>query len=139
MRKNILWATALLLPTLAFGEPVWFTLAGDPLDERADTIVIDVASLKRSQNLQSMTVRVSRRHERRSNFTGYSFRSYAALAQIDCAKQTARLIDTTFYAEPLWEGTPKGFVEFEDKNVPLALREFDPNPMPRLMRAACQS
>lgn len=136
---NILWAAALLLPSLAHSDPIWFTLAGDPRDEHADTIVIDVASLKRSQNLQSMTVRVSRGHERRSNFTGYSFRSYAALAQIDCALQSARLVDTTFYAEPLWQGEPKGYVEFKSRNVPLALREFDPNPMPRLMRAACQS
>ncbi|MBP7564639.1 MAG: hypothetical protein KA795_01400 [Burkholderiaceae bacterium] len=119
-------------------EPVWFAVAGDPRDPGADTILIDMSSLRARQNVQVMEVRVSRGHERLSRNTGHRFRSYAAKVHIDCARDQALLRNTRFYAAPLWSGEPFATVEFPDpQQVPLALREFDPNPLARIMRAAC--
>lgn len=137
--NRLLLAAALSVALSAqAAEPVWFTVAGDARDPQADTIVIDMASLKARANQQLMMVRVSRGHERHSQHTGNRFRSYAAKVEIDCAKDTATIRNTHFYAQPLWSGEPFARVEFPaPQQVPLALREFDPNPMPRIIRAAC--
>ena len=136
---RLLCAAALLVAAGAqAGEPVWFTVAGDPRDPKANTILIDMASLKAKSNQQFMVVRVSRNQERLSQNSGNRFRSFAARVEIDCTRGTVTIRDTYFYAQPLWTGEPFAYVQFPPpQQVPLALREFEPNPMPRIMRAAC--
>lgn len=115
----------------------WLTIMGDPLDAGAGTIEIDPTSRAIQGDRRSLLIRVSRPQERTST-DGVSFRSYLASVEFDCIQRNARFLSVDFYQQSLWQGTPHKSMVYGSAQIrPLVFRFFEPNPLEKLLQAAC--
>ena len=119
----------------ALAAPNWFTVAGDPLDPEANTVQVNPVA--DGADPRRMQVRVSRALPRIS-WDGVPYRSYRADVLFNCKKSTARYLSIHYYLEPRWLGTPQRVVDYATGEPRLMeFREMEPNPMARIIAAAC--
>ena len=123
----------------AHASPTWLTLVGDPNDPTADYIQFDPSGLARDNGLPTLPIRVSRVHPRTSQ-EGIVFRSFEAVVAVQCEKNTAHFVNTSFYAQPDFKGTSFRTVVFAPSDIRLmAFREIKGEPTLRVVRAACNT
>ena len=121
----------------ASANPNWLTIVGDPLDPAVAIIQIDPNAAVVASDQRTMFVRVSRPQQRAST-DGVSFRSYHANVLFDCSQKSARFVTVDFYEQALWQGMPHKSMSFGPTQLrPLVFRFFEPNPLEKLVRAAC--
>ena len=136
--KNICVVVCLVWSCSAGAYSNWLTLVGDPLDATIGIIEVDPTTKKVAGERSSILIRVSRPQERIST-DGVPFRSYQASVEFDCTQRSARFLSVDFYEQPMWLGKPhKSLVYGPTQIRPLAFRFFEPNPLYKLMRAACR-
>ncbi|MDM0028100.1 surface-adhesin E family protein [Variovorax saccharolyticus] len=126
-----------LIACQAEAQTPWFTVTGNRADPGVDTVEVDPVAIRSEGELKTMNVRVSRATERR-NWDGLPYRSYESRVIFDCRARKASYIEATFYAEPLWRGTPKPVIDYSANPRPMLFRDVEPNPTQRLIRAACR-
>ena len=115
----------------------WLTIMGNPLDPAVATIEIDPTQLSPQGERRTMMLRVSRPQQRIST-DGVAFRSYLANVEFDCVQRNARFISVDFYELSGWQGKPHKSMAYGPAQIrPLAFRYFEPNPLEKLVQAAC--
>jgi len=117
--------------------PAWFTVAGDPANERAETVQVELSDFAPEEQGRVMALRVNRAHERRS-WDGVPYRSYHALVRFDCRAGRAQYLEIAFYEAPLWQGAVLRKQDYRGNPQPMAFRGMSPNPTERIVRAACR-
>jgi hypothetical protein len=128
-------AAALLLTSFlarAQAEPVWFDVGGP--GPSADVVELDVSDIKPGQAIKSLSLRVSLAAERILP-SGERYSSYTSEIEIDCAERAVIHRKQTRYAGPRWTGAATT-QEFPGAR-PMAFRGLQPDPKPRVLRAAC--
>jgi surface-adhesin protein E len=115
----------------------WFTVVGNPQDPNVNTVEIDPVVAATPDVRKNMYVRVNRSRSR-VNWENLPYRSYEARIAFDCAAKKADFVIVTFYPEPLWTGFPVITTDYSDKPRPMELRDIEPNPLERIIRAACK-
>ena len=139
--KKILATVCLIWACWAHADPNanrnWLTVVGDRLDPSVGTIEIDPSAISVAGDQRVMVLRVSRPQERVSA-DGVAFRSYLANVQFDCVQKDARFIPVDFFEQSLWQGKPHKSMAYGPTQIrPVAFRFFEPNPLEKLVRAAC--
>ena len=132
----------MLLGGNACADDEWLTMSGDgelPLNTAQNLIQVNPQSIEGSAELRTMGVRVSRSAQR-TNWDGLPYRSYVATVEFDCVKKTARYVLINYYLTPVWSGPVHKAVSYPLQNPRyMAFREVTPNPLDRIVRAACMS
>ena len=114
-------------------------MVGMPGEANTNIIEVQPASLVTTANQPSLNIRVNRINPSISS-EGIPFRSYIATVLIDCTEKTARFTSAAFYMMPLWEGKAHKVVFWSAAEIrPVLLRNFEPNPREKIIRAACPS
>lgn len=135
---TFLYACAACAAGWAGAQTPWLTVVGDPADTSADTIEVDPVAVAVDGPMHTMRVRVSRPRERTST-DGIVFMSYRAVVLFDCNLRTARFLSADFFRLPLWTGSPHESIVYASNLIrPMVFREIEPNPLQRIIRAACQ-
>lgn len=117
--------------------PTWFTVVGDPLDEDSNTVQVNPVT--READPRKMQVRVSRSAPRIS-WDGVPYRSYVATVLFDCQRHIARYLAIRYHLTATWQGTPHRVVDYAAGPPRLMeFRDMVPNPMARIVAAACPS
>ena len=130
-----LWA-GLAWGASAQAQSNWFTVVGNPADPAADTVQVEPVAVRTEGGMKTMSLRVSRAGPRR-NWEGVPYRSYESEVAFDCRTRRADYRRASFYAEPLWQGTPHRTTDYTNDPKPMLFRDMAPNPTRRIVRAAC--
>lgn len=140
MKKN-LFGLGLVLAVSAqcFAEANWFTIVGDKTDPTLDTIEVDAVPVSINGSRRIMQVRTSRSAPR-TNWEGIPYRSYKATVEFDCIEKTAEYQQMTYYMQPAWAGESHISTSYTKGNSrSMRLRDVKPNPVERIIKAACNS
>lgn len=120
----------------------WLTMSGDgemPLKTAQNLIQVSPQSIQGSGDLRSMNVRVHH-IEQRNNWDGVPYRSYVGTVEFDCAQKTARHAVINYYLTPVWSGPVHQTVTYPPSQPRMmAFRDVVPNPLERIIKAACMS
>jgi hypothetical protein len=128
---------------IAFAQPGWFTVVGDPLDKAADTVQVDPDRVAPAENAngnatsKAMNLRVNRSAPR-FNWEGIPYRSYESRVVFDCQSRRASYVAARFYIEPLWQGEPHHVADYGADPKPMLFKDMKINPTLRIVRAACK-
>ncbi len=137
--KKIIAVLCAGLACLAGAQTPWLTVVGDAADPAVDTIEVDPVAVAIDGPARTMRVRVSRAQERTST-DGIVFMSYRSVVLFDCDKRSARFLSADFFRAPLWRGEAHESIVYASNLVrPVVFRGIEPNPLQRIIRAACQS
>ena len=139
--KNISLGLSLALAVCAqcFAEANWFTITGDKTDPTLDTIEVDAVPVSINGSRRIMQVRTSRSTPR-TNWDGIAYRSYKATVEFDCVEKTAEYQQMTYYMQPAWAGESHISTSYTKSNSrPMRFRDIRPNPVERIIKAACNS
>ena len=116
----------------------WLTVMGNKTDPAADTIEVNPIPLSTTENHRVMKIRVSRSLQR-TNWDGIPFRSYQATVEFDCENKVGNFQQITYYRQPLWAGEPHATTSYTRNDArPMRFRGVVPNPVERIVRAACR-
>ncbi|MDH6590606.1 hypothetical protein M2165_000495 [Variovorax sp. TBS-050B] len=141
MRYRYVVAGLAMCAGLAWAQPAWFTVVGDPLDRMVDTVQVDPDRVTGDPAADGGTVEMRVRVNRaapRYNWDGIPYRSYESRVVFDCRSKSAAYVHARYYAEPLWRGEPHHEADYADAPRPLRFRDMTPNPTARIVRAACR-
>ncbi|KWT65651.1 hypothetical protein APY03_7428 [Variovorax sp. WDL1] len=83
-----------------------------------------------------MNLRVSRSRDR-ANWEGVPYRSYDARVAFDCRAKKAEYRFARFFMAPLWRGEPHKTTDYSNNPRPMLFIDMEPNPIDRIIRAAC--
>ncbi|MES2412292.1 MAG: surface-adhesin E family protein [Pseudomonadota bacterium] len=115
----------------------WLTVMGDRTDPAVNTIEVNPTPVSTTGEHRVMKVRVSRSVQR-TNWDGIAFRSYLATVDFDCTSKTAQFQQISYFAQPLWAGDPHITTSYTKADPrPMRFRGVEPNPVERIIRAAC--
>ena len=119
----------------------WFTVAGNPADPVANTVQVDPVAIGDEGDsrpaAKRMNVRVNRSAER-VNWDNIPYRSYESQVVFDCQARRAAYVQARYYAQPLWQGEPHTVADYGGNPRPMLFRDMEPNPVSRIVRAACR-
>lgn len=119
----------------------WFTVAGNPGDAASNTVQVDPVAIGVEGDSRPaskrMNVRVNRSAER-VNWDNIPYRSYESQVVFDCQARRAAYVQARYYARPLWQGEPHTVADYGGNPRPMLFRDMEPNPMNRIVRAACR-
>ena len=137
--KKILLGLSLTVSAQCFAETHWFTIMGDKTDPMVDTIEVDPVPVSINGSHRIMQVRVSR-STLRTNWDGIAYRSYRGMVDFDCAGKTAEYQQMVYYMQPAWAGESHISTSYTKSNPrPMRFRDVKPNPVERIIKAACNS
>jgi hypothetical protein len=134
------WFVSMLLAGAGAGAcaaTTWFTVVGNPGDPKADTVEVDPVAITSAGGVKNMYMRVNR-SKQRFNWDKLPYRSYEARIAFDCNTKKGDYMIATFYPEPLWTGLPVITTDYSRAPKPLLLLDMEPNPVERIVRAACR-
>ena len=116
----------------------WLTVTGDESRAQQDTVQVDPVAVAIEPRSRTMSIRVNRAELRRTA-EGLAYRSFSARVRVRCDAREGEYLDARVYEQPLWAG-PYRDVQYSDgKRPPLRLLDIEPNPLERIVRAACPS
>jgi len=114
----------------------WLTVQGNPTDPAADTVQVAPETIAVFDTLRSVQVRVNRA-ARRDTYDGGQYQSYRATVEVNCQTKTAQFRRHQYFLVPLWTGESR-IVEHQEGNLPpVMFRSLTPNPVQRIVQAAC--
>jgi len=131
---SILLAAPACGPALA--QTHWLTIVGDMTDPAVDTVEVSPDSVVGLDELRVMKIRTNRKQER-ITYDHKPYRSYFGSIQIDCVRKEARFRQIRYFLGPMWTGAARDVEYPEAAMPPVALRDFQPNPVQRIVQAAC--
>jgi hypothetical protein len=135
--KPVLFLAALALSASAFAEVEWFTVVGDRERASMDTVEVNASPLSVSGDQRVMQLRVNRQ-TLREGWSGAPYRSYTAVVKFDCLHNAAQFQQIVYFAQPLWAGEPLKIVNYTEADRRFMIfRDMNPNPVERIMKAAC--
>ena len=117
----------------------WFNVMGDAADESVNTIEVDPTPVSIAGETRIMRVRVSRSQDR-VNQEGVPYRSFVSEVLFDCPSSMARYLSINYYRLPAWKGEPylrREYIETQPRLM--QFRDVEPNPVRRIIRAACNT
>lgn len=117
-------------------QTLWFTVAGNPLDELVETVQVDPVAFKKTADGAVMNIRVNRAAQR-SNWDKLPYRSYESRVVFHCPTKKAEYASITYYLQPLWKGESHNTTSYLRNPRPMLLRDMVPNPAARIIQAAC--
>lgn len=110
-------------------------MAGYP--EIADSDVIQISPTLSHWNGQvTLEVRATRRSDR-TGYSGATYRSYSALALVDCSSAKGWFMTMTYYGSPNWQGPASAVTSFKPEEAPMAFNDIPGTPAAKVIRAAC--
>jgi len=134
---NAWFAASLLLAASANAEHVhWLTLQGDTTDIATDVVQVAPDTITVFDDLRTMEIRVSRSAPR-SAYDGGNYRSFQATAEIHCRDKRAKWKRHEYFLGPLWTGISRKFDQPTDKLPAMLFNSMNPNPVQRIVHAAC--
>lgn len=120
-------------------ESAWLTIVGSVEDSKQDVVQVDPASISGSAGTPTLNIRVNRA-TLRTTWDSIPYRSFTSVVSIDCAEQTGRYTEVTYYMMPLWQGKPHNSSMFAPTEWrPMRFRDIEPNPTARIVKAACMT
>lgn len=135
--KRIVFFTVFALCTAAFADVEWFTVVGDRERPNVDTVEVNASPLSVAGEQRVMQLRVNRQ-TLREGWSGAPYRSYNAVVKFDCLHNAAQFQQITYFSRPLWLGEPLKIVNYtENDRRFMIFRDMNPNPIERIMKAAC--
>ena len=115
----------------------WFTVVGDLKEADTNTVQVDPQPVRVEGAIRFMDIRVNRATPRQ-NWDGVPYRSFRALVEFDCVSMDARYREITYFMHPFWTGEPARRIEYSRADPrPMRFRDMQPNPMERIVKAAC--
>ena len=126
-----------MLGSVARAQGNWFTVTGNPSDPAVNTVQVDPIALGTEGATKTMNVRVNRSTQR-LNWDKVPYRSYESQVMFDCQNRRAGYVQARYFTEPLWQGEPSVVVDYTDNPRPMLFRDMEPNPVSRIVRAACR-
>ena len=139
MRRRLQLLLAILGPCLCvpvLGQAHWLTMAGDLTTPQVDTVEVSPDSVTVFKNLRVMKIRTNRAANR-ITYDGLPYRSYHGTVHIDCDAKQARFRQMRYFLGPLWTGEARNVEYPEGDMPPVAFRDLNPNPVARIVQAAC--
>lgn len=137
--NKFLLSAGLMICSGSYAQSDWLTVIGDHTDATADTVEVKPKPLSASGDHRVMLVRVSRAQQR-INWDGIPFRSYVSTVDFDCAKMDAQFQQVSYYMQPGWSGEVHKIIQYGKSNPrPMRFRGVTPNPMDRIIKAACST
>lgn len=145
--RRFFWPAACVLAIVTSATPAsaavdWLTVEGDsiePFNVLQNVVQVDPESIRDTNGLRTMQIRVSR-PDNRVSWDDVPYRSFTAQVEFDCEKKTARYRSLIYFMEPAWRGSShETSVYAQEKYRPMAFRGMEPNPTQRIVRAACES
>jgi hypothetical protein len=134
---RILLSLALSVAPLGAGAE-WLTITGDPANPQENTVQVDPVPISVTGEERVLRMRLNR-SARRVNPDGIGYRSFDSTVLFDCATNTARYLETTFYDRANWSGEPSKVLTYPATSPrPMLLRDLEPNPSQRIIHAACE-
>lgn len=134
--KRTLLAAAMCVGS-AHSVELWLTVIGDVTNPAVDTVEVATSTVAREGELRLMKIRTHRMHER-VTFESKPYRSYLGQIQIDCTAEEARFRELRYFRGPLWTGQVRDVAFPRDAMPKVVFRDVQPNPVQRIVRAACQ-
>lgn len=140
------WLTGMVVAlgsvaSVVHAQTEWFTVAGNAADPAANTVQVDPVAVSVEGDAKplsrTMNVRVNRSTDR-VNWDNVSYRSYESQVVFDCQARRAAYVQARYYAQPLWQGEPHTVADYGGNPRPMLFRDMDPNPISRIVRAACR-
>lgn len=119
-----------------FAQSVWLAITGDATDAGVDTVEVSPDSVLVFQQLRVMKIRVNRASER-VGFDELPYRSYLATVQVDCSAKKAHFRQLQLFAGPMRTGADRRLAYAEDHMRQMLFRDMEPNPVARIVLAAC--
>ena len=135
VRAGVLGLAVLLGAQAAWTGSEWFTISGDPARPELDTVQVNPAALERSEGARTLHIRVNRARLR-TNWDGVPYRSYTAQVRIRCDERRGEYLSVRLYTQPLWTGEAQE-ASYAEPRPPMLFRDAQPNPVERIIRAAC--
>ncbi|RZI87419.1 MAG: hypothetical protein EOP78_19160 [Variovorax sp.] len=123
--------------SVAHAQGEWFTVTGNPSNPAVDTVQVDPVALGTEGATKTMNVRVNRATQR-LNWEKAPYRSYESQVIFDCQNRRAGYVQARFFPQPLWQGEPSVVADYTDNPRPMLFRDMEPNPVSRIVRAACR-
>lgn len=139
MMKRFVFGLSLLVSGACMAQAGdWLTIMGDRKDPALDTIEVNPIPVSTTEDHRVMRVRVNR-SEQRANWDGIKYRSYEAIADFDCAEKTAQFQQIRYFMQPVWVGEAHTTTSYTKSDPrPMRFRGVVPNPVERIIRAACR-
>ncbi|MES2511201.1 MAG: surface-adhesin E family protein [Pseudomonadota bacterium] len=139
MKRFVAFSLSLLLSTACLAEDGdWLTVMGDKKDPAIDTIEVNPIPVSTTEDRRVMKIRVSR-SEQRTNWDGIPFRSYQATVEFDCINKVGQFQQISYYRLPVWAGESHVTTNYTKADPRLMqFRGVVPNPVERIIRAACR-
>ncbi|WP_198087085.1 surface-adhesin E family protein [Variovorax sp. E3] len=115
----------------------WLTLTGTPGDAASSYVQVDPARIEVDGAHRTVALRMNL-SEDRLNHDGIKFRSFQALADVDCEARSARYVSASYFAQPNFVGDPVSVKQFEESDVrPMTLPGAPQGLAARTVNAAC--
>ncbi|MBN8755412.1 MULTISPECIES: surface-adhesin E family protein [Variovorax] len=115
----------------------WLTLTGTPGDATSSYVQVDPTSIEVDGTHRIVALRMNMQADR-INRDGVRFRSFQALANVDCDARSARYVSASYFAEPNFVGDPVLVKHFEEGDVrPVTLPGAPRELAARTVNAAC--
>ncbi|MEO8020359.1 MAG: surface-adhesin E family protein [Polaromonas sp.] len=112
---------------------------GDPLDAAVNTIEVDPRPIAVNAHQRTLKLRVNR-SVAKENRDGVPYRSFESQVVFDCNNKTARYAQISFYLLPVWQGPSHKTLVFPAAEPRwVEFRTIQPNPLARIIRAACET
>ena len=116
----------------------WLTVMGDRTNPALDTIEVNPVPVTMTEESRVMRIRVSRSVPR-TNWDGIPFRSYVATVEFDCPNKVGNFQQISYDMQPVWAGESHITTSYT-RAAPrvMQFRGVTPNPVERIIRAACR-
>lgn len=118
-------------------EDDWLTVHGFPEQPQGDLIQVNPTPVP-WQDRFTIEVRVSRSMVR-DGYNGQPYRSFKAVAVVDCTTRKGWYLTIQYFIQPSWQGTPTSKRDFRENEAPVAFKGIAGDPSGKLIAAACKT
>lgn len=142
IRQALLCATVACSAGVAHaqGQPEaddWLTIHGFPEQVQGDLIQVSPTPVP-WQDRFTIEVRASR-STLRDGYHHHPYRSFKAVAVIDCTFRKGWYLTIQYYTQPMWQGPSSDKKEFRENQAPVAFNGIPGEPSRKLIAAACRT
>lgn len=120
----------------AAAQDEWLTIHGFPDQPQGDLIQVSPTPVP-WQDRFTIDIRASR-STLRDGYHQFPYRSFKAVAVIDCSSRKGWYLTIQYFTQPMWQGPTSGPREFKENEAPVAFNGIPGEPARRLVAAACK-
>lgn len=115
----------------------WLTIHGFPEQTQGDLIQVNPTPVP-WQDRFTIDIRTSR-STLRDGYHRHPYRSFKAVAVIDCTTRKGWYLTIRYFNQPMWQGPSSDKKEFRENEAPVAFNGIPGEPARKLVDAACKS